>query len=109
MNIRKRVRPLLGYLPTGSHEPANGYTGLFSYSVEVHAFLIGVAVGAYTQTTGDLQLAMGVISIALTVGRGQQHFTETVSSQLKKEPWYAIGGLIVGIVLLFVATSYGIV
>jgi hypothetical protein len=87
----KQVKELLGYLPTGTHEPTEGYTGFLSYSVEVHAALIGIATGAFTATTGDIQMLMGLIDTALLVGRGQQQFTETVTSQIKKEPWYALG------------------
>lgn len=86
-----RVNELLGYLPTGAHEPDEGYTGFLSYSVEVHAAMIGIASGAVAATTGDIQLLLTLVDVALLAGRGQQVFTEKVTSQITKEPWYALG------------------
>lgn len=85
------MKELLGYLPAGAHEPDEGYTGPFSYSVEVHAAVIGMATGIVAGTSGNIQLLVALIDVALLAGRGQQVFTETVTSQLKKEPWYALG------------------
>lgn len=92
----RRLEPLLGYLPTGVHESDTERDGLLSYSVEVHAAVIGLAVGAAAATAGDVQLAMALVTIALGVGRAQQQFSAKVRSQLVKEPWYGIAGAAVG-------------
>lgn len=92
----RRLSPLLGYLPTGTQEEDTERDGLLSYSVEAHSAIIGVAIGATAATTGDVQLIMGLVAVALGVGRVQQQFSETVRSQILKEPWYSLTGAALG-------------
>lgn len=99
-----RLKLILAYLPTGATEEATDYDGILSYSVEWHAALIGVSVGMTAATTGETQLVMGLVSLALGLGRINQQASETVKAQLIKEPWYGIAGLAVG----WVATQYGL-
>lgn len=82
----RRLKPLLGYLPLGAHESDTEYDGLLSYSVEVHAAIIGIAAGIFAATTGDLQAVMGLVAVALGIGRMQQ--PQKVREQIKREPWY---------------------
>lgn len=100
-----KLEPLFGYLPTGVHESDTERDGLLSYSVEVHAAIIGLAVGLAAGTTGNAQLALALVSVALGVGRVQQQFSEKVRSQLIKEPWYALSGTAVGYAALYLAQS----
>lgn len=87
----RELKPLLGYLPTGAHESDSEYDGLFSYSVEIHAAIIGVAAGAFAATTGNLQAVMGLVAVALGIGRVQQ--PQKITEQLKREPWYFLAAL----------------
>lgn len=103
LNDYPRLKAILAYLPVGATEPTDGYTGILSYSVEWHAAMIGVAVGATAATTGEKQLALGLVSLALGLGRFNQAASEKVKAQLKTEPWYAIVGVAVG----YVAVQYG--
>lgn len=98
----RRLQPLLGYLPTGVHEDDTERNGLLSYSVEVHAAIIGLAVGAAAATAGDIQLVMGLVTVGLGVGRAQQQFSDKVTSQIVKEPWYAISGAAVGYLAVYI-------
>lgn len=82
----RRLKPLLGYLPTGAYESDTEYDGLLSYSIEVHAAIIGIAAGVFAATTGDLQAVMGLVAVALGIGRMQQ--PQKVREQIKREPWY---------------------
>lgn len=101
----RQLQPLLGYLPTGVHEEDTDRDGLLSYSVEVHAAVIGVSVGVAAMMGGDMQLVMALVSIALGVGRVQQQFSDKVKSQLIKEPWYALAGAAIGYLAMHIAQT----
>lgn len=101
----RRLQPLMGYLPTGVHEDDTERDGFLSYSVEVHAAVIGLAVGAAAATAGDVQLMMALVSIALGVGRAQQQFSDKVRSQLIKEPWYSIAGAAIGYLAVYLGMT----
>lgn len=91
-----RLAPLLGYLPTGTHEEDTERDGPLSYAVEVHSAAIGMSIGVAAAMAGDMQLVMALITIALGVGRAQQQFSDKVQEQLVKEPVYALAGLVIG-------------
>lgn len=94
----RRLVPLLGYLPTGEHEEDTERDGLLSYSVEVHVFAFGISAGIAAASTGNLQLVMTVVGVALGIGRLQQpqSISDTVREQIVKEPAYALGGAAIG-------------
>lgn len=92
----RQLKPVLGYLPTGEFEEDTERDGLLSYSVEVHVFAFGASVGLAAASTGDMQLVMGLVGLALGIGRLQQPFTKTVREQVVKEPAYALGGAALG-------------
>lgn len=101
----RRLSPLLGYLPTGEYEEDTKRDGILSYSVEVHVLGFGLSVGATAATTGDMQLVMALVMLALGVGRLQQPFSETVREQVLKEPAYALGGVVIGYVAIHLAQT----
>lgn len=70
--------------------------GLLSYAVEWHALAIGAAVGFAAVTTGQYQLAAGVIAVAFGLNRARTRVTEEVAFQIRREPWYFVGGLALG-------------
>lgn len=100
-----RLAPLLGYLPTGKHEEDTERDGILSYSVEVHAAVIGLSIGMAAATTHDIEIAMTLVAVALGVGRMQQQFSETVRWQLKQEPAYALGGFAVGYLAVYLSQT----
>lgn len=93
-----RLAPLLGYLPTGEHEEDTERDGLLSYSVEVHVFAFGLSAGIAAASSGNMQLVMTLVGVALGIGRLQQpqSISETVREQVVKEPAYALGGAAIG-------------
>lgn len=101
----QRLKPLLGYLPTGEFEEDTERDGLLSYAVEVHATVIGLSVGVAAATAGDMQLVMALVAIALGVGRVQQQFSESVREQVVKEPAYALAGVAIGWGVIHVAET----
>lgn len=101
----RRLAPLLGYLPTGEYEEDTKRDGLLSYAVEWHALVIGVSIGAAAATTGDMELLMALVAVALGVGRVQQQFSETVQEQVLKEPPYALAGVAIGYGAVYLAQT----
>lgn len=94
-----RLRILMAYLPVGPTEESTEYDGLLSYRVEWHAAILGLSAGLAAGTTGDLQLVLGLVSIALGIGRVNQQASAKVKSELVKEPWYAVGAAGIGYVV----------
>ena len=94
MNVEKFVRQLL----TAKKESDTDYDGPFSHPGEYHAFAIGAGAGVAVNTTGDLQLASAVITLALTGDRARvgNTFVDNVAHEILREGWYAIFGLAVG-------------
>jgi len=60
---------------------------------ETHAFALGVAVGVLARRAGRPTVALAVAVWSL-LGSGGAIGTRT----LRREPWYALAGLVVGIV-----------
>lgn len=101
----RRLAPLLGYLPTGTHEEDTERDGPLSYAVEVHAAAIGMSIGVAAAMAGDMQLVMALIAVALGVGRAQQQFSEKVREQLVKEPTYALAGAAIGYLAVYASQT----
>lgn len=91
-----QLQPLLGYLPLGAHEEDTEWDGPLSYRVEVASTAIGVSVGMAAASSGDMQLIMTLVALALGVGRVQQQFSETIEAQILAEPVHALAGVAIG-------------
>jgi len=84
--------------------------GFLSYAGEFHALIIGLGVGVYSALTGDIALLIFMLSIALgTSWSGfiakRYNIPKKISGEVKREPWYTIGGIIVAYIVTFVATN----
>lgn len=92
--IEQYARQLL----TATKEADTDYNGPFSHPGEYHAFAIGAGAGVAAATTGDIQLASAVITLALTGDRTRvgMEFVDNVAHEVVREGWYAIFGLAVG-------------
>lgn len=99
-----RLKVLMAYLPAGATEESTEYDGLLSYSAEWHSAIFGLAAGMTFATTGNMQLILGAISLALGAGRLNQQAAETVKEDLKKEPQYGLAGIAIG----FAVAKYGL-
>jgi hypothetical protein len=82
--------------PGAPSEDADPYDGPFSYAKEYHAFAIGVGVGMVAGATQRWEVAALVVGAAV----GEQvtgKLRGKVVRQLGAEPWYALGGLALGV------------
>jgi len=68
------------------------YNGPFSIFREWHAFTVGLATGVIAAVTGRLELLAIVGGLAL----GLRAAPTPPLRQLKAEPWYALGGVLIG-------------
>jgi len=94
MTPEQFVRQLL----TATKESDTDYDGPFSHPGEYHAFAIGAGAGVAVATTANTQLAVGVITLALTGDRARKgsQFVDNVAHEIVREGWYAIFGLAIG-------------
>lgn len=74
--------------------------GLLSYSSEWHALTVGLAVGLVAGLSGSWQLA--VVAVAITLGL---RAAPGPLGQLRHEPWYALGGVVIGLGLSLLAVA----
>lgn len=68
---------------------------------EWHAAAMGIVIGLvviYLQQTGSQQLARGIVGLFVLVALGQKAREKASKGRttIRKEPWYALGGLAVG-------------
>ncbi|MCU4716857.1 hypothetical protein [Halapricum hydrolyticum] len=92
----ERVRSGIEWLRDGamaSSEAESDRDGLLSTRREWHALVVGLAVGIVAGLTRRWELAGVAVAIVL----GVRHAPGRLS-QLRREPWYALGGLVLGIV-----------
>jgi len=69
-------------------------TGMLSYAVEFHALTLGLAVGIAAGLTQRWEFVGIAVAIILGVRGAPGRL-----SQLRQEPWYALGGLVIGIII----------
>ncbi|WP_323192859.1 hypothetical protein [Halostella sp. PRR32] len=98
--VRRRSQP---------SEAAGEYDGVLSHVTEVHALLIGLASGFAAGVAGSPEMAAAVAAAAIGIQipgltaakfRGKKALRE-----IRKEPWYAVGGTPIGYLVAMVATS----
>jgi len=106
---------LLAFLKkrSGGTESDTDYNGVFSYAGEWHAFLIGIGAGIVAVYTNQPLVGVGVIGVALGVkGIGKLAGPldgKNVVHEIKREPWYAIGGTLLGWTVAGVYTGAALV
>ena len=77
---------------TAPSESKSKRDGLLSYAVEWHAVIIGLAVGVTAGLTQRWELAGIAVGLVLGIRAAPGKL-----SQLRREPWYALGGLVIGL------------
>lgn len=85
-------------------EPTEGDTkrgGFLSYSAEWHALAIGLAVGITAGLTSNWELLAIVVGVSLGIRAAPTGPLE----ELRREPAYVLGGIVIG--LVFLACSVG--
>jgi hypothetical protein len=71
--------------------------GLLSYSKEWHALIVGFGAGMVAGLSGSWELAVTVVAMTLAMRAAPGPL-----KQLRREPWYALGGVVTG-------TGFGVV
>lgn len=85
----------MGILPDGRSESDTERNGLLSYAGEWHALILGLLAGITSGVTGEPALAMTVAGYVFGESKGNgKAFRE-----IKSEPWYAAGGVIIGYII----------
>jgi len=87
-------------LPDGPTEESTERDGLLSYAGEWHALLVGAGAGLAAAVTGTWVL-VGVVATAalgLEVSRvmGTTPKAGKALGEVRREPWYALGGVLLG-------------
>jgi hypothetical protein len=86
-------------VPDASTEAGTDRDGVLSYAGEWHALIVGLAAGFVALQTGFEMLLVVVAAAALGIEAGKRAgSTSTVKAlgEVRREPWYALGGLLVG-------------
>lgn len=77
--------------------------GAFSYHAETHAAGMGISVGFVATATGQMKLIGALAGLALYGRRSGLQIGGKLVEDIRSEPHYALGGLVVGaLVGLFV-------
>lgn len=82
-------------LPDSRTEAGTERDGVLSYAGEWHALVVGFAVGFAAAVTGRWELAGVLAAAALGVEGGKR--SGKAFGEVRSEPWYALGGLVVGV------------
>lgn len=89
-------------LPDGAEEEDTERDGFLSYAGEWHALAVGLAVGLVASVTGRWALAGVVVAAALGVSASKRVERLPALGEVRREPWYALGGLAIGAAVGFV-------
>jgi len=99
-------------IPDAKTEAGSDRGGFLSYAGEWHALTVGLSVGLAGGVTGDYEVVATLLLVTFGFkpasklkNIGKKDMGESVAGELKREPWYAGGGAIVGTVL---GTSAGL-
>lgn len=89
-------------LPDAPTEAGTTRDGFLSYAGEWHALALGLAAGIMFGVEGDVDHAVGLVGVALG-GKGIEGAKSRIgnskaASEISSEPWYAAGGVLVGLV-----------
>lgn len=101
--VRPTVPDGAGGLPDGPTEASTSRDGVLSYAGEWHALVIGAGAGLAAAATGTWVLVVVVAgaSLGLEVARRSPSTVEKGTlpwvGEVRKEPWYALGGLLAGV------------
>lgn len=76
--------------------------GVLSHATEYHALIIGLGAGFVAELMQQPVLAAAVIALAFGAGSvdwARQYLSKEVETELRQEPWYAVGGVLAGYVV----------
>jgi len=95
------ISRIIRFLRSAGAKQESGYDrdGAFSYHAETHAFAVGAGFGAAAAATGNWQLVGGVIGLVTAANRGPELTSPKIAEDVRQEPHYALGGLVVGLIV----------
>ncbi|WP_135363457.1 hypothetical protein [Halosimplex halophilum] len=88
----------MSLIPSSTDESETERDGLFSTLREVHAGIVGLAVGVTVALTSSYELAGLFVFAAL----GTKLSSTSRLEDIRREPWYALGMFLVGLVATLV-------
>lgn len=104
------------YRLSRKREKGTEYNGFLSYAGEWHSLTLGLAVGASSAITGTPETAATVAMVSLgykgkqampNVGKKKEK--ASVVGEIRREPWYCTGGVILGFVAGALVSLTGVV
>ena len=81
------------HIPDSSDESETDRDGVLSTRGEIHASVIGLAVGIVVVATGSWKLAVLFVFVALGVKLGS--LQSAGLSEIRREPWYALSTFLI--------------
>lgn len=85
-------------IPSRSNESETERDGFLSTRRELHATVVGLAVGVVVVMTGSWELAGLFVFATLGSKLGSKHLTD-----IRREPWYALGAFLAAALLTVLA------
>ncbi len=104
MSIKDKLETW-AYRLSRKREKGTEYDGFLSYAGEWHSLTLGLSVGASSAITGAPEVAATTALVALgyksksampNVGKKKEK--ASVVGEIRREPWYATGGIVLGFV-----------
>lgn len=89
-------------LPDAAEESGTDRDGVLSYAGEWHALFVGLAAGMVAILTGQYGLLLAVAAAALGIeglARAGKIRNVKAVGEIRREPWYALAGLVLGAVI----------
>lgn len=80
-------------------EESTDRDGGFSYHAESHAAGIAIGIGYGAVATGSFRLIGALLTLAVYGRRGSSFLSPALADDIRQEPHYALGGLVVGALL----------
>lgn len=104
--INKRLYELVREkLPDSGTESSTDRDGFLSYATEWHALTLGLALGVSIQSQGQLQRASQLVFSMLGLAKTRRSWNKKMLREGKKEPWYFLGGMVIGLLAALVLTG----
>lgn len=91
-------------IPESADESETERDGFLSTRREIHAAIMGLAVGVAAALSGSYELA-GLFVFA-TLGAKLGGLKSTALAELRREPWYGLAAFLLGLVLTLVAMAH---
>lgn len=85
---------LFSLIPDRRTESETARDGLLSTRREIHASVVGAAVGVVGAASGSVELLALFTLATLGAKLGSRHLGD-----IRKEPWYALGAMLLGLVV----------